>query len=546
MLRSAMFPAALSAALLLSALPAQGPDTIGTDAIDEAAVAALREHGLGESSEVMELLSWICDVHGPRLTGSPNLKRAQDWAAGQLSEWGLANVSFDAWGPFGRGWQLNGFEMRVVGDNPWQVHAYPKAWSPGVGVGGAAVEGDVVLAFAHTADELGAMDLSDKVVLLDDPREIAEWFDGTAQRFDAEDLLEMATGSPSWPQPERTESAPAVDWRAGFRMRMQRMQLLQQKGPLAILDRGSKGDYGTIFVTGASVGYEPGTPRGERPNARDVGAEVIPQFTLAVEHYNRICRMVQKGVPVRLALRCDVSWVDGDGMERNVLADIPGTDPEIGDELVMLGAHFDSWHSGTGATDNGAGSAVMMEAVRLITKMMAKTGQEPRRTIRIALWSGEEQGLLGSRAWAEEYLGSEEAPGPLHAKVSGYFNVDNGTGRLRGVYLQGNTAVAPIFRQWLVPFHDLGAGTITPNDTGGTDHLSFVRAGVPGFQFIQDPIAYSTRTHHSNFDMWDHAVPDDLRQAATIVASFVWHTAQRDERLPRPGDVGAVEASSRR
>jgi Zn-dependent M28 family amino/carboxypeptidase len=241
-------------------------------------------------------------------------------------------------------------------------------------------------------------------------------------------------------------------------------------------------------------------------------------------------------------------------MERNVLAEIPGRDPKLAAQVVMIGAHFDSWHSGTGSTDNGCGSAVMIEAMRLLTRLCEETGAGPRRTIRIGLWSGEEQGLLGSRAYVAAQVA---APGaergappselhPLHAKLSGYYNLDNGTGRIRGVYLQGNEAVAAIFRAWLRPFHDLGAATLTLADTGGTDHLAFHGVGVPGFQFIQDPVAYGTRTHHSNMDVWDHAIADDLRQAATIIASFAWHTAQRDEMLPRLSMAVPVEAASGR
>jgi Zn-dependent M28 family amino/carboxypeptidase len=220
-------------------------------------------------------------------------------------------------------------------------------------------------------------------------------------------------------------------------------------------------------------------------------------------------------------------------MQRNVVAEIPGTDPALKDQVVMLGGHFDSWHTGTGATDNGCGSAVVMEAARLLALMVEETGVHPRRTIRPALWSGEEQGLLGSRAYVEQHFGPRGKPTEEHAKLAGYFNLDNGTGRIRGIYLQGNEACEPIFRAWLRPFHDLDAHTITANNTGGTDHQSFDGVGLPGFQFIQDPVSYDTRTHHSNMDVWDHVVADDLKQASTIMAAFVWQCAQRDEMLPR-------------
>lgn len=284
-----------------------------------------------------------------------------------------------------------------------------------------------------------------------------------------------------------------------------------------------------MFVQGASALAKPG----ERGNPRAVGAEVIPQFTFAVEHYNRICRLLARGLPVRLALELRTTSFENDLNDYNVLAELPGADPVLGKELAMMGAHFDSWQAGTGATDNGCGSAVVIEASRLIAAYVAKSGNKPRRTIRAALWSGEEQGLLGSRAYAEKHLGSPAAPGPEHGLVSGYFNLDNGTGKVRGVYLQGNEACAPIFRSWLRPFHAHGASTLTLDDTGGTDHLAFHAVGVPGFQFVQDPVSYDTKTHHSNMDVFDHAVADDLKQAAVVMATFVWHTAQRDAMLPR-------------
>ena len=529
------------ALLALCAAPARTQEPV-----DEKAVQILRAHGL-EHSKVMELLSWICDVHGPRLTGSPNLRRAQQWAVDTFAEFGVTMAKLEPWGPFGRGWQLDHFSMTVVGDNPWPVLAWPKAWSPSLP---GRVVADVVLVGDVSADELRAMDLKGKFVLLEPPREVGEPFTGAARRWTDEDLAALGGGrQPAQPRERERRAAatpPAQDIRAGFQRRNAMLRLLWEKEPLAIADRGPKGDYGTVFVQGAAAPPPPadgqaaaGAPPGRgRPYALDA-APVIPQFTIAVEHYNRMCRMLRLGVPVKVAIELKTTFTTGDGMERNVIAEIVGTDPLLKDEVVMLGAHFDSWHSGTGATDNGCGSAVVMEAVRLLTVLCKELGHGPRRTIRAALWSGEEQGLLGSRAYVAEHFavatrgGRPEGLKAEHAKVSGYFNLDSGTGRIRGVYLQGNGAVEPIFRAWLQPFHDLGATTLTINNTGGTDHLAFDAVGIPGFQFIQDPVAYDTRTHHSNMDNWDHAVAEDLRQAATIMASFVWHCAQRDEKLPR-------------
>ncbi len=509
---------------VLAATIAAAPLTAQTgEPIDEDAIALLREQGL-EQSQVMELLSWICDVHGPRLTGSPNLRRAQQWAVETLASFGLQNAHTEEWGPFGMGWRLDHFHMDVIGDNPWPVHAWPKAWSPATD---GLIEADVVLIAGLEAEAVEAMDLTDKIVLIEEPREVSEPFEAPAKRHDAESLLALADSR------RATGLGPGdVSFARGFNRSRAVRQLVESKKPLAILDRSYKGDYGTIFVTSASVASPPGTPRAQRPRAWAPGDHhVIPQMTLAVEHYNRMCRLLRKGLPVRVAMELRTTFTDDDLMERNVIAEIPGG--ALRDQVVMLGAHFDSWHSGTGSTDNGAGSAVMMEAARLLQTLVDRRGTPPRRTIRIALWSGEEQGLLGSRAYVARHFGSAEEPTPAHSQISGYFNLDNGTGAIRGIYTQSNAAVMPIFRAWLRPFHDLDASTVTLDNTGGTDHRAFDSAGIPGFQFIQDRVAYSTRTHHSNMDNWDHAVAGDLRQAATIVAAFVWHTAQRDAPLPR-------------
>ncbi|MEL7161654.1 MAG: M20/M25/M40 family metallo-hydrolase, partial [Bacteroidota bacterium] len=301
------------------------------------------------------------------------------------------------------------------------------------------------------------------------------------------------------------------------------------EGAIAVLDRSYKGDLGTVFVSGARTG---------EGRSRDKDQTVLPQFTVAVEHYNRILRNLQRGVDVKLSVELEARYTNPDEMEHNIIAEIPGTD--LKDEVVMFGAHFDSWHTGTGATDNGAGSTVMMEAARILLETIKESGIKPRRTLRLALWTGEEQGLLGSRGYAKEHF-AEFPPNsytpqsfkPEQEKISAYYNLDNGTGKVRGVYLQGNEAVAPIFRAWLQPFADLDATTITLSNTGGTDHLTFDAVGIPGFQFIQEPMAYFSRTHHSNMDNLDHLSGEDLSQAATIIASFVMHSAMRDEMLPR-------------
>jgi Zn-dependent M28 family amino/carboxypeptidase len=264
--------------------------------------------------------------------------------------------------------------------------------------------------------------------------------------------------------------------------------------------------------------------------SRDPGTDAgLPQVTLAVEHYGRLVRAMEKNVPVKLELDIKNSFQDDNPQSFNVVAEIPGTDKAA--EVVMLGGHFDSWHSATGATDNAAGSAIMMEAMRILKA----SGVRLRRTVRIGLWGGEEQGLLGSRAYVTDHFANraDMVLKPEHARFDAYFNVDNGTGAIRGVYLQGNEAVAPIFEEWMKPFHNLGMKTLTIRDTGGTDHQSFDAVGLPGFQFIQDPVEYSTRTHHSNADSYERIQEADMRQNAVIVAAFVYQTANREEKLPR-------------
>lgn len=510
---------------------------------EDEVLAFLREQGL-EHSQVMDHLSWICDVHGPRLTGSPNLARAQKWAQETLQSWGLENVHLESWGPFGKGWQLDHAAAEVIGENPWPVIAWPKAWSPSLP---GRVEADVVSISKLSVEELEALDLTGKIVLMGDPRDVEENFEGTAERYDAERLLNMANDV----RQPRGNFGNFGNRGNDFQRRRQMQTMVFEKKPLAILDPSSKGTYGTLFVQGASVPAAPVEGGGDDPRARprrrsaydvDVAeSEIVPQFTLSIEHFNRIHRLLEKDVPVRMALELRSRFFDDDLMQYNVVGEIPGTDPELGDQVVMLGGHFDSWHSGTGATDNGAGSAVMMEAVRLLRQLVTEKGLAPRRTIRIALWSGEEQGLYGSRNYVEQHFGARGEPTEEHGKLSGYFNLDNGTGRIRGIYLQGNADAAPIFREWLRPFADLDASTITIQNTGGTDHQSFDGVGLPGFQFIQDTVAYDTSTHHSNMDVWDHAVAADLQQAAVIVSSFVWNTSQRDEMLPRKAAPEAGE-----
>lgn len=505
--------------LFLLALIGFSIDLFSQDSTTTPIVDIIKKHGL-EQGQVMDIASYVTDVYGPRLTGSPMLDRATEWAQSQLKEWEMSNVHLEEWGPFGRGWELQHFEMHARTPNYWPVIAYPKAWSAPV-----KGKGNVIYLNIKKEEDIAQYEgkLAGKFVLMDSIRNVDEPFKGLAKRHDAESLLNLANAGTPTPRPRRRNRSGT------FKLNKAIWKMIEAERPIAVLDRSYKGDYGTVFVSGARTG---------EGGARDDGKYVVPQMTMSVEHYNRIIRLMNKDVEVELEVDLRCQYTNPDGQEHNIIAEIPGTD--LKDEVVIFGAHFDSWHTGTGATDNGAGSAVMMEVARILKETIKESGIQPRRTLRLALWTGEEQGLHGSRRYVGDHYAVLDSMGwtpqslrPDQKKVSGYFNLDNGTGKIRGVYLQGNSAVAPIFREWLSPFEELGASTLTLSNTGGTDHLPFDAVGIPGFQFIQEPMAYFARTHHSNMDNWDHLVKEDLEQAATIIAYFVWQTAQRDEQLPR-------------
>jgi hypothetical protein len=484
--------------------------------IDYDAIYKIKDEGF-QRSQVMEIMSWLTDVHGPRLTGSPNIRAAADWAQKELTEWGLVNVKLEAWGPFGRGWSNERFTAHVLAPQAYPLIGYPKAWTPGTN---GPVTADVVFAPIETEQDFDKHHgkLRGKFVLTSALREVRPITEAPARRFTSQDLEELARDSGPRSRPANRPSGVSPEFAR------KRFQFYQDEGALALIDAG-RGDGGTVFVQQGGVRGAPGG-QGGGPTTR--GSNVT-EVSLAVEHYGRIVRTLDKKIPVRVELDVRNVFHDADQSSFNVIGEIPGTDRA--DEIVMVGAHFDSWHSGTGATDNGAGSAVMMEVMRILKA----TGLKVRRTVRIGLWTGEEQGLLGSRAYVKAHFADPQTMVllPGHAKVAAYFNVDNGTGAIRGVYLQGNEAVAPIFGAWMEPFRNLGMTTLTIRNTSGTDHLAFDAVGLPGFQFIQDPVEYDTRTHHSNMDVYDRIQEPDMKQNAVIVASFVYHAATRDEKLPR-------------
>jgi hypothetical protein len=488
---------------------------------DETIISKLKDEGL-HHSQVMEHAFYLTDVSGPRLTASPGFMRAATWAKNKLESWGLKNVLIESWGEFGKGWEQE--RCYVAMTKPYYVPlvAQAMAWTgstPGKGITTA----DIVLIKAKDSAELMqyAGKVKDKVVMVWRPDTLKMGFKADATRYTDQELDSMAKIESSQARQNNRQANPAM--MEAFRARMALSRAMSSfftnEKPALILSMG-RGTEGTIFVQGA-----PGT-------AYKLDAQTGPaNVVLSSDDFLRLQRLVNAGMPVQIEADVKTKFFDKDPNGYNVIGEIPGTDPKLKDEVVMLGAHLDSWQGATGATDNAAGSAVMMEVMRILKA----TNFQPRRTIRIALWGGEEQGLFGSRNYVKMHVGDPATMQlkPEQQKITAYYNLDNGTGRIRGIYLQGNESVRPIFAKWLEPFNDLGASTLTISNTGGTDHLSFDAVGVPGFQFIQDPIEYDTRTHHSNMDTYDHLIPADLQQASTIIAAFVYNTAQRDEKLPR-------------
>ena len=498
--------------------------------VDLETTGRIRYEGF-HNSKVMDYATGLMDSIGERLTGSPNMKRANEWTRDQFTAMGLSNAHLEPWGPFGRGWANQYVNVRMTSPDVVTLLAYPKAWTPGTN---GVVQGKCIRA---TIDEKKDFDkykgkLAGMIVILGADPDVKPITEAPYKRMSDDDLAKLADYQiPGDHPPFRF---------ADFVKRQQFIKDLNQffadEKVMAVIDhsRQTSGG-GTVFVQSGGS-YKPGE------------TTTVPQLTMALEHWTRIARLLQQKKDVSLELNVTNTFYDDDPMQYDTIAEIPGTDKK--DEVVMLGAHLDSWHAGTGATDNGAGTIVMMEAVRILKTLDIK----PRRTIRIGLWSGEEEGLLGSQGYVEHHFGARppmDDPGmkgmptllrreagdvtvkPEQAKVSAYFNVDNGTGKIRGVHLQENEAVAPIFEAWMEPFKDLGMTTLTMRNTGGTDHLSFDAVGIPGFQFIQDPIEYETRTHHSNMDVYDRLQPEDLKQIAVIVAGFVYDAAMREQMLPR-------------
>jgi carboxypeptidase Q len=544
-----------------------------SEKIDYESINKIKAIGLSpQNSQVMEISSWLTDVHGPRLTGSPNAQKAAEWAAAKMKEWGLQNVALEPWtnrSGFDRGWTNEKFYMAAVSPQPFAIPGTPSGWTPGTN---GLVRGEVVLVPETTPDDLKkhAGKLKGKWILGQRPPDVPAFWNPPATRASVEELQRMELGTN--PGPEFGVANPAGrgnqgGGRGAGQAGFNRNEWFKAEGAAGILSTAPRGH--GIYLIGGSRATDP--------------EKGLTQIAIPAEQYGRLARMVMKNLPVTIEADIRNTYTPNPAMF-NVVGEIRGTDKA--DEIVMIGAHFDSWHASTGATDNAAGSAAMLEAMRILKQ----SGVPLRRTVRIGLWTGEEQGLIGSRDYVAAHFGACNDPAggrggaaatptaptttttatqppatpgragtppataapaqpqrgggrggcrtgytlkPAHAKFAGYFNIDNGTGAIRGVYLQQNDAVAPIFREWMEPFRSLGMTTLTIRNTGGTDHQAFDGVGLPGFQFIQDDVEYDTMTHHTNLDSYERLQPGDMMKNATIAAAFAYLTANREERLPR-------------
>ena len=510
------------------------------ETLDLSMYQSIREEGLARS-HVMEYASALMDGIGPRLTGSPNVHKANEWTRDQLTAMGCTNAHLEDWGEFGMGWQQLNTWVRMSSPDTAVFIAQAAPWSPSTN---GALNAPAVWLDVKEEKDLDKYKgkLSGKIVLVGDMREVKPVDKPLLTRLDEKDLQKEV----DYPL---EKSRPYLERRAEI---MRRRALMDKTGKFLASEHAaavilpsrdaedSGGSGGTIFDDGGLSRFS---------YQRD-HANPVPVAVMAIENYGRVYRLLKANVPVTLEMNIDVKFFGDHEHAFDTIAEIPGTEPSLQDEVVMVGGHLDSWAAGTGATDNGAGTVVAMEVMRIFSALKVK----PRRTIRIGLWTGEEQGLFGSREYVKQHFGyvplstapeevekpeyMRKAAGPIvlkpeQQKISAYFNVDNGTGKIRGVYLQENAAEAPIFQQWIEPLKDLGVTTITARNTGGTDHESFDAVGIPGFQFIQDPMDYETRTHHSNMDTYERLQPGDLAQAATVEAIFVYNAAMRDQMLPR-------------
>ncbi|MGB7134382.1 MAG: M20/M25/M40 family metallo-hydrolase [Acidobacteriaceae bacterium] len=541
-------PAASETTAQVAPNPDQGPwddPQPAVEKLDLTMYQRIREEGF-QHSHIMQYASALTDDIGPRLTGSPNMAKANAWTRDQLTAMGCMNAHLDDWGEFGMGWQQLNTWVRMTAPDTAVFIAQATPWSPATD---GPVTAPVVFVDIQNDSDFDKYrgKLAGKIVLLGEMRPVPPVDEALLTRYTDKDLEEIA----SYPV---GGGGMSPELRARLASYVQRMKLtdklvefLGEEKAVAVIRpsrdaRDGGGSGGTIFD-------DNGAAMGRTPYIR--GHEMkVPTVVMAIESYGRMYRLLEAHVPVQVQMDVETKFTGDHEHGYDTVAEIPGTDPQLKEQVVMVGGHLDSWIAGTGATDNGAGTLVAMEVMRILTALHV----QPRRTIRIALWSGEEEGLFGSRDYVKEHFGyaplstapdqaalpefMRRAAGPLtilpeQRLISGYFNLDNGSGKIRGVYLQENAAEGPIFAQWIKPLKDLGVTTLTMRNTGGTDHLSFDAVGIPGFQFIQDPLDYETRTHHSNMDVYEELRPADLQQAAVVEAIFAYNAAMRDQMLPR-------------
>jgi hypothetical protein len=515
-------------ALVVGSACAQALEPVDLDMVGRIREEAFRH------SQVMSLLGELTEDIGPRLTASPAMDRANAWSRGKFEAWGLANVHDEALEGFGRGWEFSRARVEMLAPRAFPLHALPKAWTPGTE---GAVEGDAVAAKIESLADLEKYrgKLRGKVVFLSDARAYEPGAKPDFQRLDGEGLLAL-----------HAFEVPA-DRKGGNGERLKRYQdrlALAEALNRFLVDEGA---LASVSISGHDDGVIGVSGGGSRKAGEPVG---VPALVMAAEHYNQVMRALDRDQTVRLRVDVDSRFTTpGDRASANTIAEIPGRGP-LANEVVMIGAHMDSWHGGTGASDNGAGVAVVMEAMRILDAV----GARPRRTIRVALWTGEEQGLLGSADYVARHFAAWPEPTdpeqakipaffrenhgtlqrkPEYERLDAYFNLDNGSGKIRGIYAQENLAAMPVFEAWLKPFADVGATDVVSGNTGSTDHISFDRVGLPGFQFVQDDLDYFSNVHHTDLDTYDHAVAEDLKQAAAIVASVAYDAAMRERPLPR-------------
>jgi hypothetical protein len=469
----------------LSAVYAQEP-------LDREMITKIREEGL-KHSKVYAIFTHFTEVIGPRLTGTPAHRAAAEYAREKLNEWGLQNARLEPW-EFGRGWTLEKLTVEMIEPRYQPLIGYAEAWSASTA---GEITGTPVMLGGKSAADLEPLRSKIKgAIVMSQPLQTV--FEDKDRPQPTTSEGNVAIGAPRHP----VDQAVRNNAQALF-------QVLRQEKPAVVL-RTSMGMHGTTFVSG-----------------RDNGENALPSIVLAAEHYNLIARMMQLGVPVKLRLNVQTKFYETDKNSYNVIAELPGSDPTLKDEVVMLGGHLDSWHSATGASDNADGAAVAIEALRILQAIAAR----PRRTIRVALWSGEEQGLLGSQKYVDKYLKGDDKKGERE-KMSVYFNIDPGTGPIYGFYMENNEGAKQIFDAWLEPFRDLGTRRNVLAGIGNTDHLSFTRVGIPGFNVVQDYTDYDVRMHHTNVDTFERVREADLQQNAIVLASFLYHAAMRKEKIP--------------